>query len=66
MERSESDKRFDASMNLLNDAIYNVICNSEYTDMIATLIDYLDETAYNIEQVCIEDLSEYLRDDEEL
>lgn len=63
MKRSEAEKRFDVSMNLLDDAIDNVIWNSEYTDMIATLIDYLHETAYNMEQVCIEDLGEDWRED---
>lgn len=33
MKQSEAEKRFDVSMNLLDDAIDNVIWNSEYTCM---------------------------------
>ena len=49
MKQSEAEKRFDVSMNLLDDAIDNVIWNSEYTGMSEILIDYLRDTANRIE-----------------
>lgn len=58
MKQSEAEKRFDVSMNLLDDAIDNVILNSEYTGMSEILIDYLRDTANRIEQVCIEEFGE--------
>lgn len=62
MKHSEAEKRFDVSMNLLDDAIDNVIWNSEYTGMTEILIDYLRDTADRIEQVCIEEYSEDWRE----
>lgn len=62
MEQSEAEKRFDISMNLLDDAIDNVIWNSEYTGMSEILIDYLRDTADRIEQVCIEEYGEDWRE----
>lgn len=62
MKQSEAEKRFDISMNLLDDAIDNVIWNSEYTGMSEILIDYLRYTADRIEQVCIEEFSEDWRE----
>lgn len=62
MEQSEAEKRFDISMNLLDDAIDNVIWNSEYTGMSEILIDYLRDTADRIEQVCIEEFGEDWRE----
>ena len=62
MEQSEAEKRFDVSMNLLDDAIDNVIWNSEYTGMSEILIDYLRDTANSIEQVCIEEFGEDWRE----
>lgn len=50
MKQSEAEKRFDISMNLLDDAIDNVIWNSEYTGMSEILIDYLRDTANRIEE----------------
>lgn len=49
-------------MNLLDDAIDNVIWNSEYTGMSEILIDYLRDTADRIEQVCIEEFGEDWRE----
>lgn len=67
MKHSEAEKRFDVSMNLLDDAIDNVIWNSGYTGMTEILIDYLRDTADRIEQVCIEEYGEDWREiDEEL
>ena len=65
MKQSEAEKRFDVSMNLLDDAIDNVIWNSEYTGMSEILIDYLRDTANRIEQVCIEEFGEDWRENEE-
>lgn len=62
MKQSEAEKRFDVSMNLLDDAIDNVIWNSEYTGMSEILIDYLRDTANRIEQVCIEEFGEDWRE----
>lgn len=62
MKQSEAEKRFDISMNLLDDAIDNVIWNSEYTGMSEILIDYLRDTANRIEQVCIEEFGEDWRE----
>ena len=62
MKQSEAEKRFDVSMNLLDDAIDNVIWNSEYTGMSEILIDYLRDTADRIEQVCIEEYGEDWRE----
>ena len=62
MKQSEAEKRFDVSMNLLDDAIDNVIWNSEYTCMSEILIDYLRDTADRIEQVCIEEFGEDWRE----
>ena len=62
MKQSEAEKRFDVSMNLLDDAIDNVIWNSEYTSMSEILIDYLRDTADRIEQVCIEEFGEDWRE----
>ena len=62
MKQSETEKRFDISMNLLDDAIDNVIWNSEYTSMSEILIDYLRDTADRIEQVCIEEFGEDWRE----
>ena len=62
MKQSEAEKRFDVSMNLLDDAIDNVIWNSEYTGMTEILIDYLRDTADRIEQVCIEEYGEDWRE----
>lgn len=62
MKQSEAEKRFDVSMNLLDDAIDNVIWNSEYTGMSEILIDYLRDTAGRIEQVCIEEFGEDWRE----
>ena len=62
MKQSEEEKRFDVSMNLLDDAIDNVIWNSEYTCMTEILIDYLHDTADRIEQVCIEEYGEDWRE----
>ena len=62
MKQSEAEKRFDVSMNLLDDAIDNVIWNSEYTGMSEILIDYLRDTAGRIEQVCIEEYGENWRE----
>ena len=62
MKQSEAEKRFDVSMNLLDDAIDNVIWNSEYTGMSEILIDYLRDTANRIEQVCIEEYGEDWRE----
>ena len=62
MKQSEAEKRFDVSMNLLDDAIDNVIWNSEYTGMSEILIDYLRDTADRIEQVCIEEFGEDWRE----
>lgn len=62
MEQSEAEKRFDISMNLLDDAIDNVIWNSEYTGMSEILIDYLRDTANSIERVCIEEYGEDWRE----
>ena len=62
MKHSEAEKRFDVSMNLLDDAIDNVIWNSEYTGMTEILIDYMRDTAYRIEQVCIEEYGEDWRE----
>ena len=62
MKQSEAEKRFDVSMNLLDDAIDNVIWNSEYTGMTEILIDYLRDTADKIEQVCIEEYGEDWRE----
>ena len=62
MKQSEAEKRFDVSMNLLDDAIDNVIWNSEYTSMSEILIDYLCDTADRIEQVCIEEFGEDWRE----
>lgn len=62
MKQSEAEKRFDVSMNLLDDAIDNVIWNSEYTSMSEILIDYLRDTANRIEQVCIEEFGEDWRE----
>lgn len=62
MKHSEAEKRFDVSMNLLDDAIDNVIWNSEYTGMTEILIDYLRDTAGRIEQVCIEEFGEDWRE----
>lgn len=59
---TEEEKRFCVAMDLLVDAVYNVIWNSEYTGMAATLIDYLRETADGIEKICIEDYGEDWRD----
>ena len=64
MKQSEAEKRFDVSMNLLDDAIDNVIWNSEYTGMTDILIDYLRDTADRIEQVCIEEFGEDWREPE--
>lgn len=64
MKQSEAEKRFDVSMNLLDDAIDNVIWNSEYTGMSEILIDYLRDTADRIEQVCIEEYGEDWRENE--
>lgn len=60
------ETRFEVSMNLLVDAVDNVIWNSEYTGMSEILIDYLRETADNIEQVCIEEFGEDWREDNEV
>ena len=62
MKQSEAEKRFDVSMNLLDDAIDNVIWNSEYTGMSEILIDYLRDTANRIEQACIEEFGEDWRE----
>lgn len=62
MKHSEAAKRFDVSMNLLDDAIDNVICNSEYTSMSEILIDYLRGAANRIEQMCIEEFGEDWRE----
>lgn len=62
MKQSEAEKRFDVSMNLLDDAIDNVIWNSEYTSMSEILIDYLRGTANRIEQVCIEEFGKDWRE----
>ena len=62
MKQSKAEKRFDVSMNLLDDAIDNVIWNSEYTGMSEILIDYLRDTANRIEQVCIEEYGEDWRE----
>lgn len=62
MKHSEAEKRFDVSMNLLDDAIDNVIWNSEYTGMSEILIDYLRDTANRIEHVCIEEFGEDWRE----
>lgn len=62
MKQSEAEKRFDVSMNLLDDAIDNVIWNSEYTGMSEILIDYLRDTADSIEQVCNEEFGEDWRE----
>lgn len=62
MKHSEAEKRFDVSMNLLDDAIDNVIWNSEYTGITEILIDYLRDTADRIEQVCIEEYGEDWRE----
>lgn len=62
MKQSEAEKRFDVSMNLLDDAIDNVIWNSEYTGMSEILINYLRDTADRIEQVCIEEYGEDWRE----
>ena len=62
MKQNEAEKRFDISMKLLDDAIDNVIWNSEYTGMSEILIDYLRDTANRIEQVCIEEFGEDWRE----
>lgn len=59
------EKRFCVAMDLLVDAVDNVIWNSEYTGMTATLIDYLRDTADDIEKVCIEDFGENWREDDD-
>lgn len=59
------EKRFCVAMDLLVNAVDNVIWNCEYTGMTATLIDYLRDTADDFEKICIEEYGEDWREDDD-